>query len=149
MYELLMPEPSPMKLHVQRAIDTRAVAWPAQRLTSNDRKGKKLYDSDTVAMWRGLGYRAFVGVMPIPTGTVARVVVHYRQPAGRGKIRDPSNLHPITKALVDGMTHGPDGKRPTGLWPDDSGKYVIGQDERDLLPATGLEIVVQVWVGRK
>lgn len=133
-----------MTLHAERAVDTRAVAWPAQRLTSNDNQTKRLYDSEKVKMWRALGYKAFRGVPPIPEGHVARVVVHYRQPPGRGKVRDISNLHKITKCLIDGITHGIDG-RSRGPWPDDSTKHVIGQDERELLPSTRLEIIVQVW----
>ena len=143
----LLPEPK-MDLYVEKAIDVRAVAWPAQRLTSNDRTGKKLYDSDTVALWRGLGARAFQHITPVPEGRPARVVVFYRQPPGRSKVRDISNLHPITKALIDGITHGPDGKG-RGPWPDDSTKHVLGQDERELLPSTHLEVIVQVYVARQ
>lgn len=141
---MILPEPS-MTLHIERTIDTRMVAWPAQRLTSNDNQTKRLYDADKVRMWRGLGAKAFQGVPPIPPGHVARVVVHYRQPPGRGKVRDISNLHKITKCLVDGASKGADGKG-TGPWPDDSTKHVLGQDERELLPSTHLEVVVQVWV---
>lgn len=142
---MILPEP-PMTLHAEVEIDTRTVAWPAHRMTSNDNRTKRLYVSDTVKLWRGLGYKAFKSVPPVPEGHVARVVVHYRQPPGRGKIRDVGNLHPISKALVDGMTTGPDGKTPTGLWPDDSTKNVLGQDERELLPSTRLSIIVQIWV---
>lgn len=136
-----------MQLHVQRQIDTRMVSWPAQRLTSNDRDGKKLYSSTATALWRSLGARAFRGAAPVPAGHIARVVVYFRQPPGRGQVRDASNFHPITKALVDGITHGPGGKRGTtkGPWPDDTAKFVLGQDERLLLPATGLQVIVQVW----
>lgn len=140
-----------MTLHAQETVDTRAVAWKTHRLTSNDRTGKSLYSSASVALWRSLGHRAFRGVPPIPDGHVARVVVHYRQPAGRGQVRDASNLHPITKAIVDGITHGPGGPRASqrsrGLWPDDSARWVVGQDDRLLLPAGSLEVVVQVWTG--
>lgn len=135
----LRPEP-PMDLYAERAIDTRLIAWPAQRLTSNDRKGKKLYDSDTVAVWRGLGLKAFRGTPRIPSGYVARVVVYYRQPPGRAKVKDVGNLHPITKALVDGALSD------AGLVPDDATRFVLGQDERELLPASHLQIVVQVWI---
>lgn len=135
-----------MVLHAQRTIDTRMVAWPAQRMTSNDRGGKKLYDADKVELWRSLGARAFRTVPPISDGHVARVVAFYRQPKGRSVVKDPSNLHPITKALVDGITHGPAGTRNhKGPWPDDSLRYVLAQDERALLPHGELEVIVQVW----
>lgn len=137
-----------MTLHSQETVDTRRVAWPAMRLTSNDNTTKKLYDKDAVALWRGLGAQLARHIRPIPEGHLARVVAYYRQPKGRGQVKDPSNLHPITKALVDGITHGPAGTpRWRGPWPDDSVAYVVAQDDRFLLPAGQLEVIVQVWTG--
>lgn len=143
----LRPEPV-MRLHAQRTIATERIPWPANRLTSNDRRGKHLYQADTVKLWRTLAARATEDIEPIPAGAVARVVVFYRQPAGRGAVRDIANLQPITKCLVDGMTGGVRGERAgRGPWPDDSTRYVIGQDEREILPRGPLRVIVQVWVG--
>lgn len=145
----LRPEPV-MRLHAQRTVATERVPWLPNRITSNDRKGKNLYTADQVKFWRTLALRATEDIAPIPAGTVARVVVFYRQPSGKGSgaVHDVGNLQPITKAIVDGMTGGVRGERKgLGPWPDDSTRYVIGQDEREILPRGPLRVVVQVWVG--
>ena len=140
---VLVPEPA-MKLHTQRAIDTRLVAWPHDRLTSNDNE-HWAQRAPKIKKWRTLAYNAFRGVPPIPPGAQARVVVYFRQPPGRGEVKDIPNLNPIVKACIDGITHGPTGKGK-GPWPDDTTKHVMAQDVREITPPGPLKIVFQVWV---
>lgn len=134
---LLIPEPPAMELHVQRIVDVRMIDWPNQRLTSNDLKTSRWSTKDKIKTWRQVGFKTFRTAPPIPEGHIARVVLWCRNPKSH-QLKDPSNLQPTAKALVDGITDA-------GVWPDDNAKYVIGQDCRAIQPAGALELVIQIW----
>jgi crossover junction endodeoxyribonuclease RusA len=82
-------------------------------LNANDR-GNWQSRAEAVKTWRNAGYVA-TRTARLPRLDRVRVALHAVPPTARR--RDPSNLMPTQKAVLDGMV-------AAGLVPDDSEKYV-------------------------
>ena len=81
--------------------------WQAQRMTSNTQPARHIVWTGRRAYWRELGadlWEREGGGVRLTRDRPGRVVVWFGFPAGyRGRTRDPLNLAPIVKHLVDGM----------------------------------------------
>lgn len=106
------------------------VPAPCKFLNSNDRR-HRMQTAQLTAIWRNAGTKAVLdlnrqrkaaGEGPVPAfmGRVRIVAKIWKPKANRF---DPNNLHPTTKAIVDGLVSA-------GLLADDDHKHVLGPDHR-------------------
>jgi hypothetical protein len=106
------------------------VPAPCAWINSNDRK-HRMAAAKLTSIWRNAGTAAVLelnrqrkaaGEGPAPTfmGRVRIVAKIFKPKANRF---DPNNLHPTTKAIVDGLVQA-------GLLIDDDHKHVLGPDHR-------------------
>lgn len=118
--------------------------WKSQRMTSNTQPARHIVWTDRRAYWRGLGadlWEREGGGVRLTRDRPGRVVVWFGFPAGyRGRTRDPLNLAPVVKALVDGMVDA-------GLADDDAAHTIVGQDPR-IIPGVveGEDVAVLVHI---
>lgn len=102
---------------------------PGPLLSLNDRRGIAAH-ARLVAEWRQMAY--FYACAALPVGPALRrrsgrqVVRSVLPVAGVLRRRDPHNVMPTLKAVVDGFTDA-------NLWPDDSEEFVTVVEPR-LLP---------------
>lgn len=76
---------------------------------------------ELVQSWRGLGYTAAKQAKIGPINTPVRVVATILK--DNNQRYDPNNLHPTTKAILDGIVDA-------GILADDDHRHVIGPDHR-------------------
>ena len=118
--------------------------WKSQRMTSNTQPARHIAWTGRRAYWRELGadlWEHHGASVRLTRDRPGRVVVWFGFPAGyRGRTRDPLNLAPIVKALVDGMVDA-------GLADDDAAHTITGQDPR-IIPGVvyGEDVAVVVHV---
>jgi crossover junction endodeoxyribonuclease RusA len=88
-------------------------------LNSNDRL-HRMQEAKITKAWRATAAE-YAKYIP-PFTSQVHILAHIFKPRDTHKF-DPNNLHPTTKAIVDGLVDA-------GLFVDDSRQYVIGPDHR-------------------
>lgn len=97
---------------------------PKEMWLSSNQRDHWAVKSERTRYLRELAAAKGRGIGPLGTTHVAAFIGYPRN--GRA---DPSNAHPTTKALIDGLTDA-------GVWPDDDSTHVLGPTHlRD--PSTG------------
>jgi crossover junction endodeoxyribonuclease RusA len=96
---------------------------PAVRLSLNDRVHWRVRARITRAWRHAAGYAALDQLGRTPSGRrrppcTVRVAFPARDP---GRRRDPHNMAPTVKAIVDGLVDA-------GAWPDDTNRFVVVLD---------------------
>lgn len=108
-----------------------SVAAPGKYLSMNDREHWRPR-AGKVKAWRRAAYHAATALAaPTPAD------IHMRFDVTDRRRRDPHNLYPTVKALIDGMVDA-------GLWPDDTPEWITTHEPTFRVVPRGTPLAVLV-----
>ncbi|MCR8897281.1 hypothetical protein NWF34_10005 [Gordonia sp. GONU] len=116
--------------------------WQSPPLTMNDRLHHRAHAREVAAIRRDVHWLAVRHRLP---KGVAHVTVQLHWVPATRRRRDPINVLPTQKALVDALTAGTSRNPGYGLVPDDTPDYVT--DQMPIIhPPTTARGTVRMWV---